>query len=96
IDPDIGYLPDKFLLTNPYPNPFNATTNFDIYLPYDTDSRIVIYDMNGRLVETIDEGHRRSGYRELVWQPTNLPSGVYFIRLENSWVELSKKVVYLK
>ncbi|MBN2601471.1 MAG: T9SS type A sorting domain-containing protein [Candidatus Marinimicrobia bacterium] len=96
IDPDIGYLPDKFLLTNPYPNPFNAGTYFDIYLPYDTDSRIVVYDMNGRLVETIAEGLQRSGYRELVWQPENLPSGVYFIRLENSWVELSKKVVYLK
>jgi len=96
IDPDIGYLPDKFLLTNPYPNPFNASTNFDIYLPYDTDSRIVVYDMNGRLVETIGEGFQRSGYRELVWQPKYVPSGVYFIRLENSWVKLSKKVVYLK
>ncbi len=96
VDPDIGYLPDKFLLTNPYPNPFNASTKFDIYLPYDTDSRIVIYDINGRLVEIIQESFQRSGYWELVWQPRNLPSGVYFIRLENSWVKLDKKVVYLK
>jgi len=96
IDPDIGYLPDKFLLTDPYPNPFNAAINFDVYLPHDTESRIVVYDINGRWVDTIIEGYRSSGYWELIWQPINLPSGVYFIRMENNWVEITKKVVYLK
>lgn len=95
IDPDLTYLPDEFLLTNPYPNPFNAAVEFSIYLPYDADTRIVVYDINGRQVDEIT-GYRSSGYCKLQWRPVNLPSGVYFIRLENSWVKLSRKVVYLK
>ncbi len=96
IDPDRGNLPDEFLLTTPYPNPFNAMVNFEIYLPFDSELKLQVYDVKGCLVDTIEEGYLQSGYREIVWQPIQLASGIYFIRMKNDQVNLSKKVVYLK
>ncbi|HCL00220.1 MAG TPA: peptidase M1 [Candidatus Marinimicrobia bacterium] len=96
IDPDLGYIPDSFLLTDPYPNPFNGTTNFRIYLPYNINGAIKVYDVRGRVVDVIEQGYFRLGYYRKSWQPQNLPSGVYVIRLETDVVNIGGKVVYIK
>ena len=95
IDPDVGYLPDRFLLSVPYPNPFNASVRLSVYLPFDADSKITVYDINGRLVDRI-QLYRQKGCSDLEWTPVNLPSGVYVIRLENDWMDFARKIVYLK
>jgi aminopeptidase N len=96
IDPDLGYIPDSFLLTDPYPNPFNGATNFRIYLPYNINGAIKVYDVSGRVVDVIERGDFRSGYYRETWQPQNLPSGVYVIRLETDAINIGEKVVYIK
>ena len=96
LDPDIGCLPQEFLLSAPYPNPFNTAVSFDVYLPQSADIKIAIYDLIGCLVDTIIEGYHPAGYHEMSWKPSDLASGLYFIRLENNWINLSKKIVYLK
>lgn len=96
IDPDKGYQPATFRLSSPYPNPFNALVYFDLYLPFDSRGTVEILDVNGRIVSVIEGGKLISGYRKGIWQPQNISSGIYFVRLKNEWVSLSKKIVYLK
>jgi aminopeptidase N len=96
IDPDRGYQPVSFKLSAPYPNPFNTMVYFDLYLPYNSRGTIEILDINGRVVRVIERGKLAAGYRQDSWQPRNISSGIYFIRLQNDWVSLSKKIVYLK
>lgn len=96
VDPDVGFLPREFLLTDPYPNPFNTGLRFDAYLPHNAETKIAVFDLRGRCVAMIAEGFIPAGYHRLSWQPERCASGLYFIRMENSWINLSKKIVYLK
>jgi aminopeptidase N len=96
IDPDLGYIPDRFLLTHPYPNPFNAATHFKIYLPYNIVGELKAYDITGRVVDVIESGAMPAGYHQKTWRPKTLPSGVYIIRLESDNTNLEQKVVYMK
>ena len=96
IDPDDDSQPMTFKLSAPYPNPFNNLVYFELYLPFDSQGAIEILDIAGRVVSVVEQGKLISGYHKDVWQPQNISSGIYFVRLQNEWVSLSKKIVYLK
>jgi aminopeptidase N len=96
IDPDQDYQPMTFKLSAPYPNPFNTLVYFDLYLPCDSRGTIEILDITGRVISVVEQGKLILGYRKDMWQPQNISSGIYFVRLKNEWVSLSKKIVYLK
>jgi flagellar hook assembly protein FlgD len=57
---------------------------------------IRIYDIKGRLVETLVEEQLPSGQYEVHWDASDLPSGVYLIRLTGSNKSITKKAVLLK
>jgi len=68
------------------PNPFNpeATITFD--MPERGSAGVRIYDVRGRLVRTLAEGHLESGRHRVVWDGRDrsggpAPSGVYFYRI---------------
>jgi len=67
-----------------YPNPFNPGTSIRFVLP--VESRVVarIFDILGREVATISEGILTAGEHTARWIPRDMPSGVYFCRLEAS------------
>jgi aminopeptidase N len=96
IDPDQDYQPMTFKLSAPYPNPFNTLVYFDLYLPCDSRGTIEILDITGQVISVVEQGKLILGYRKDMWQPQNISSGIYFVRLKNEWVSLSKKIVYLK
>ena len=83
------------LLAN-YPNPFNPETWIPYRLAEDAFVTLTIYDLSGRVVRTLDMGHRiASAYenrsKAIYWDGRNrlgdrVASGVYFyqLRVENS------------
>jgi hypothetical protein len=58
-------------------------------------SQISLYDLSGRLVVMFDEGVKPSGWHECK-VPLNMPSGVYFLRLEAGKSSLTRKFVLLR
>jgi len=56
---------------------------------------ISLYDLSGRLIAVLDEGVKPSGWHERK-VPLNMPSGVYFLRLEAGSVTLTRKLVVLR
>jgi flagellar hook assembly protein FlgD len=63
------------------------------------DARYVslrIYDINGRLVETLVDGWREAGTHELTFDASHLPSGVYVYRIQAGNWSASAKMVLLK
>ncbi|MBT3497216.1 MAG: S8 family serine peptidase, partial [Candidatus Marinimicrobia bacterium] len=66
-----------------YPNPFNpsATIRFSVEKGFITS--LHIYDINGRMVETLIDGIVESGIHEIQWNAGNQASGIYFVRLES-------------
>ena len=93
------------LLPN-YPNPFNPETWIPYQLAQDADVTVKIYDVSGRLVRTIEVGHRPVGYhltreRAVYWDGKNnlgenVTSGVYFYKLAAGYYTATKRMVILK
>ena len=65
-----------------YPNPFNPETVIEYILPNASEITIVIYNLNGKVVERLVETKQPEGYHRATWDASNLPSGIYFYRLQ--------------
>jgi hypothetical protein len=81
-------LPIEFALNQNYPNPFNPSTVIRYSLPGVERSgtslykvRLVIYDILGREVVTLIDEDQNAGYKEVTWNASNIPSGMYIYRL---------------
>jgi len=86
-------LPVAFELNQNYPNPFNPTTVVGYQLPVAGNVQLVIYDMLGRKVATLAEGHQTAGAHQVRFNATGLASGVYICRLTAGPLEASRKLV---
>ena len=70
-----------------YPNPFRHRTTFRFSIAENERVRLKIYDILGREVMTLVDGHHEPGNITLHWTATDkigrpLPSGVYFYQLQ--------------
>ncbi|MCD6502606.1 T9SS type A sorting domain-containing protein, partial [bacterium] len=79
-------LPEEFALSANRPNPFNATTQFTLSLPVESDVKIEVYDLLGKKVSTLVDGEMEAGYRKIVWNGRDasgheVPSGLYLYKV---------------
>lgn len=94
-------LPDRFSLSQNYPNPSNSTTIIEYDLPIPTDVTVEIYNMLGQKVRTLVDDHRVAGSYRVEWDGNMssgraAASGVYLYRIQaGSFVE-TKKMLLLK
>jgi len=94
-DPD-EILPETFSLFQNYPNPFNAQTIIQYSLSEPSDVKIEIYDLLGREVGMILNGMQLAGNHQVIWNAEDLPSGMYFYKLQAGDYNETKKMVLLK
>ena len=89
-------LPLEYALYQNYPNPFNPSTTVRYDLPKATFVTLSIFDVLGRQISTIVEEEKPAGaYQVNVFVP-NLPSGVYFYRIQARDYVKTKKFVLLR
>ena len=86
----------QFTLSQNYPNPFNINTRFKVSVPRESLVRFTIYDLLGREVAVLVDGIMRPGVKEIKWNASHVPSGIYFYRLETGRTTVVKKMVLLK
>ncbi len=64
------------------PNPFSDTLNIQYGVFKDSHVALSVFDLNGRMVASLDKNHFSPGKYEATWNPDpNLPDGHYFIAL---------------
>jgi len=73
--------PNKFEVSQNYPNPSNPKTKIDFQIPFDGKVSLKVYDLTGREVTTLINETRESGYYTAEFDGTNLASGIYFYRV---------------
>jgi len=73
--------PSDFILSDPYPNPFNSSTAIVYSLPNNAAIKIGVYDLAGKEVAVVFDGVHQAGTYSSVWQADNVPSGIYICRL---------------
>jgi hypothetical protein len=93
IESELGTIPDQFLLSEAYPNPFNPSTKIRYGLPENSEVRLDIHNMLGNTVAELVSSERAKGTYELNWHPAGLPSGVYLIRIYAVSLESSRRYV---
>jgi len=83
------------------PNPFNPQTEIRFELAKAGNARLTIYDVTGRRVKTMHNGHLESGPHSLVWQGRDdggraVASGVYYLRMDTVEGVQHRKMMLLK
>ncbi len=90
-------VPSDYELHGNYPNPFNPSTNFSFKLPIDKNVSVKVYDISGRLVDTLVNNERLpAGKHEVTWDATGFSSGTYVYTLEFGNFRQSRQMVLLK
>ena len=89
-------IPLDYSLYDPYPNPFNAQTTIQITLPIKDVMIVKVYDVNGSEVKTLVHSIFDSGTHTIKWNAGDLPSGIYFIRMQTRHFVDTKKVSLIK
>jgi hypothetical protein len=86
----------EFRLLPAYPNPFNPKTAIGMHYAVNCNSVINIYNVQGVLVDQLFNGFVKAGSYELIWDASNVPSGVYIVRMVAENYIGSQKVVLIK
>ncbi|NOS85868.1 MAG: T9SS type A sorting domain-containing protein [Ignavibacteria bacterium] len=89
-------IPNTYMLYQNYPNPFNPVTKIRYGLPKNGTVKLTIYDELGKEVAVLADGYREANTYEAVFDATNLPSGVYYYKLEADGFSDTKKMVIVK
>jgi len=79
-----------------YPNPFNPQTTIRYQLPKAGHVKLQVFDLSGRLVQTLVDENQPTGEYSKIWNAENVSSGIYFYRLETKDLTSVKKCVKLK
>jgi hypothetical protein len=90
----IGEPKDSTLPQN-YPNPFNSSTVIQFALPKRSYVTVAVFDQLGRQVATLVSQNMDAGYFLLRWN-ANVPSGIYFYRLQAGEFMETKKMILLR
>ncbi len=88
--------PSEFRLWANYPNPFNSQTMIRYSLPKQDFVTLQLFDISGRQVTTLFNGHQRAGLQTTILNGEKLPSGLYFVRLSNDHQLSTQKVMLIK
>ena len=93
---DENEIPQKIYLSQNYPNPFNPTTTIKYQIPERSFVTIKVYDVLGNEIETLVNEEKPIGTYELTWYADNLPSAIYFYRLQAGDFIQTKKMILLR
>ena len=89
-------IPMEPVLVSAHPNPFNPVTVISYQLQAASYVKLAVYDIAGREVASLVNGHQSSGHHEITFDGTELPSGVYFAMLEAGGVKQVRKLLLVK
>jgi hypothetical protein len=97
VDEDLtAIIPDDFVLFDNYPNPFNPTTTIQYGLPHPCHITLGIYNMLGQQIADLVDEKQAAGMHRIVWDASNVNSGVYFFRIQAGTWQKVKRMILMK
>lgn len=103
----LNFLPNALLANDPnvpvefglhaiYPSPFNSMTTVRFGIDRVDRTTLMVFDLTGRLVTTLFDRSSVVGNHNLVWNASELPSGLYILRLQSGNRMEVKKVALIR
>ncbi len=93
---EVTGLPTEFTLHQNYPNPFNPSTVIRFALPIGGYAELTVYNSIGQKVATLVNQTMPAGEHKVEFKAANLPSGIYFYRLNSGNKQISRKMILQK
>jgi hypothetical protein len=107
---DNGINVDNFKLSQNYPNPFfakgstgeEAVTTIKFTVPDYAGGKnlskvtLSVYDILGRRISTLVNGHKTPGEYSVKFNALDLPSGIYFYSLRSGNFSVTKKMIFIR
>ncbi len=78
---DNSAIPVSFRVSEPYPNPFNPLTEFEIELPARVELLVEVFNRLGQQVAVLHDGVLEPGIHHMKFDGSDQASGVYFFRI---------------
>jgi subtilisin family serine protease len=93
----VGGNAPSFVLAAPYPSPVTGTATIDFTMGQPGRVSIAVYDVAGRRVASLlDASSRAAGPGSVSFNASNVPSGVYFVKMQTASQTLTKKITVVK
>ncbi len=89
-------IPEKFSFMPNYPNPFNPSTTVQFTIGSPQVVTLTVYDVLGRSVAMLVNGELNTGTYAIRWNASDVPSGVYYCRLQVGTSSAVQKMILQK
>jgi hypothetical protein len=94
---EFGIRNAEFGLKQNHPNPFHKLTAISYQLGDPSHTSLKVYDITGRLVETLVDKLQKPGVYQIPFTNNQLPaSGIYFYQLKSGDFAATKKLILLR
>ena len=89
-------LPTTYFLSAAYPNPFNPVTTMDFTIPEAGNISVQVYNLTGQVIATLANGYMDANTYTLIWDATDVASGMYFVKAQADGFSTTKKLMLIK
>lgn len=94
-------IPRIYSLSHNNPNPMGSSTTIRYEIPKEGYVSLKIYDLSGRVLNTLVEEIQKAGYYSMTWDGRNsrgeeVGSGIYFYQLKGGVFQSTKKLVLIR
>ncbi|MFC2103385.1 choice-of-anchor J domain-containing protein [Bacteroidota bacterium] len=89
-------LPEKYVLSQNRPNPFNPTTEISFTISKAGDVKLLVFNSLGEVVTVLLNEYKNTGRYSVTFDASNFSSGIYFYRLQAGDFLETKKMVLMK
>ncbi len=93
---DSNLIPQKYRLSQNFPNPFNPSTKIYYSLPKSNLVTITVFNILGEKVKTLVNEYQNVGNYYVEFKADGIASGIYFYRLQSGDYVSIKKMILLK
>ncbi|MGB3019547.1 MAG: M43 family zinc metalloprotease [Ignavibacteria bacterium] len=93
---NISLSPDKFVLNQNHPNPFNPTTSISFNLPAAGQVSLKVFDISGKEVAGLVDNYLEAGRHSVNFDASALSSGVYYYKLASGNNVSMRKMLLIK
>ena len=90
-------IPNSYVLSPAFPNPFNPTTTLNFTLEVHDKVSMDVYNMQGQKVASLIDHEMGAGSHSVNWNADAFSSGIYFVKmLTNGGFESTQKITLIK
>ena len=93
---DDAPIASRYELGQNYPNPFNPITHIRFNIPETGNTKLTVFNIMGEEVANLIDGVVSAGAHTVSWNAANMPTGVYFYRMESGNFTQTRKLLLVK